>query len=131
MATVSTHPSAPNVAHIHIPFDWATGIVFEMITNSPTEQRVELRIDGDLHNVTGSGTEASLKTIPIPDGTRVMAARFTYGDKDAPKPSKLQVGGPYYLGTSRWMMIMAENGDDEDCNDVVLHIRGKGMKIRA
>jgi hypothetical protein len=124
MATITV---SKNVATVSFPSGWATNMVIEVISNSSFEQQVELDMDGSTkENITGTGEKNSVETVKIPDGTKKLMAKFTHGSDK--KPSELQYGGPFDIGVMKLLMITAENGDDEDFNDVVLQIRGKGGK---
>jgi hypothetical protein len=121
MANISV---SKNEATILFREGWATNMVVEVISNSSFDQQVQLDMDGSKETVTGTGEKNSVKTVKIPDGTSKLVATFTYG-KDK-KPSELQHGGPFEIGTYKMLMVVAENGDDDDFNDVVLQIRGLG-----
>ena len=111
-----------NVATIDFPKGWATNVAVEVKSNSSFDQHVELDIDGSKKTVKGTGEQQSLETISVPEGTSKLVATFSYG-KDK-KPSELQHGGPWGIGVMQLLMVLAENGDDEDFNDVVLQVRG-------
>jgi hypothetical protein len=111
-----------NVATIDFPKGWATNVAVEVKSNSSFDQHVELDIDGSKKTVKGTGEQQSLETISVPEGTSKLVATFSYG-KDK-KPSELQHGGPWDIGVMQLLMVLAENGDDEDFNDVVLQVRG-------
>ena len=129
-ATIITNK---NEATIDFPSGWAKNLVAEVKSNSSTEQLVQLKIDGDTtKSVKGCGEQNSIETFPLKEGIKKLVATFNYGDKGSSekdmKPSELHQGGPWDIGVMKLLMVLAENGDDEDFNDVVLQIRGIGGK---
>jgi hypothetical protein len=122
MPQTPTISVSQNVATISLPKGWATNVAVEVKSNSSLDQHVELDIDGTKKTIKGTGEQASLETLSLPEGTSKLVATFSHGSDK--KPSELQHGGPWDIGTMQLLMVLAENGDDEDFNDVVLQVRG-------
>jgi hypothetical protein len=112
-----------NVATISFTPNWATAVEAEVNFKSSLDHYIELQLDDSAsQTVTGTGDQASIETIPVPEGTSKLVATFCYG-KDK-KPSELQHGAPWNLGNMQLLMVLAENEDDGVFDDVVLQVRG-------
>lgn len=108
-------------------------MIAEVRSNSALEQKVQLKIEDGTHGITnrtfeGSGENNNFGIARLPPGTFKLTATFTYGGDDykKKKPSELHSGGPHKFGAMNVMTVFAENGDDEDFNDVQLQVRGVG-----
>ncbi|WP_405188772.1 fucose-binding lectin II [Streptomyces anulatus] len=94
-------------------------------TNSKATQKVALTSkDGTVdHEFSGAGEKNMVigETTITPGADSPFNAVFEYsGDDNVLKPSKLNCGGPYDIGNFHMVLVVAENGDDEDFNDTVL-----------
>ncbi|MFE7529366.1 fucose-binding lectin II [Kitasatospora sp. NPDC057542] len=113
-----------NKAEIHLPA--GVTVKVKVKTNSQLTQKMTLkdnigRVDLEF---TGTGEQNTIgdKTItPVPGS--LFTAVFEYTGPDGVfKPSKLNSGGPYDIGSYHMMVIVAENGDDTDYNDTILEL---------
>ncbi|MFI5940571.1 Helicase associated domain protein [Streptomyces uncialis] len=65
-------------------------------------------------------TPQGTTTLTRPNSSPLQGT-FTYSDGgESGKPSKLNNGGPYSIGTYNMLIIVAENGDDSDYNDAII-----------
>ncbi|MFF7452978.1 fucose-binding lectin II [Kitasatospora sp. NPDC008115] len=111
-----------NNAEIYLPPGITAAV--KVRTNSHLTQKVALtRNDGTVDHVfSGTGEHnTQIGTATVEGGESVLAATFEYSSDDgAFKPSRLNSGGPYEIGTYNLLVIVAENGDDADYNDAIL-----------
>ncbi|KAM0693739.1 hypothetical protein Q7P36_006996 [Cladosporium allicinum] len=112
-----------NEATFSFPPDWPTKAVLTVSSDSPLPQKIELSIDGNNQTITGPFGEPWSEKMVVPGGTSKVVAKFFH--TDGKQPSALQFSGPISLGSSVLMMVVAEDGDDEDFNDVVLQIKAR------
>jgi hypothetical protein len=112
-----------NEATFSFPPDWPTKAVLTVSSDSPLPQTIQLSIDGATQTITGPFGEPWTEKMALPGGTRKVVAKFFH--TDGKQPSALQCSGPISLGSSVLMMVVAEDGDDEDFNDVVLQIKAR------
>lgn len=93
-------------------------------SNAKTTQKVTLRsADGavDLEFTgTGERTQFGEATITPTENFRLHAVFEFAGGDGVFRPSTLNSGGPYEIGTYNLLVVAAENGDDTDHNDTIL-----------
>jgi hypothetical protein len=125
MANDPTISIDDNVATIEIPSGWISSAMVEGVTNSSAEQHVQLNFDGKDHGtMKATGEQKLFKPVSFPPATRKAIITFTHGSDK--KPSTLRAFPPVtdMRGRMKGIIIYAENGDDEDFNDVQFTIRG-------
>ncbi|KAK8926992.1 hypothetical protein VCV18_003460 [Metarhizium anisopliae] len=125
MANNTSVQVAGNVAEINFGNDW-TAQHLKVKTNSKSVQNVQIKVDDQEFQVSGSGERNNIifdRQLDTP--CKKISATFTYqaanGDKLA---SKLKFGGPYDIGRYKTVTVVAENGDDADYNDAIFEISG-------
>jgi hypothetical protein len=74
--------------------------------------------------VSGSGERNNIiSSFSLDPSASTLTATFTSGDNRKPAAS-MHTGGPYAIGAYMTMLVLAEDGDDADCNDTILEIKG-------
>ena len=112
-----------NIASIDFR-DVSVAIGCTVKTNSPAVQRVTVTKQGQaVYQFEGKG-ERNLIGQETFNGGSALDWTFEYGVSDF-RPSSLRSGGPYAIGKSNFLIIVAENGDDSDFNDVVVQFDWK------
>jgi Fucose-binding lectin II (PA-IIL) len=109
-----------NVATIIFPPN--TAIQVTATTNSPLAQQVTITDNNAVNLVfTGSGERTMIGQSTFSTSSPVQAT-FTYQStlNQGWLNSVLNSGGPYVIGRSGFLLVVAENGDDTDYNDCVL-----------
>lgn len=110
-----------NVCEIN--FQIGGEITVKAKTNSKFTQRVTLKsADQSVDYVfTGGGERNTVIGQSSFKSTPQVTATFEYAETAGEwKPSKLNYGGPYAIGSYNMLVIVAENGDDSDYNDSIL-----------
>ncbi|WP_331772745.1 fucose-binding lectin II (plasmid) [Embleya sp. NBC_00888] len=108
-----------NKAEITLPA--GVSVTVKAKTNSRSTQTVKVTGDaGTDLTFGGSGETNTVIGQTTLTGQTKVTALFQYGDGGAAKPSSLNSGGPYAIGSYNLLVIVAENGDDSDYNDAIL-----------
>lgn len=101
-------------------------VAVKAATNSRYTQRVTLvRNDEVLCSFTGSGERNAMtgQSIIVGNARAKLLAKFEYRtdiNGEWIQSSQLKAGGPYTVGSYNVLVVVAENGDDNDCNDSIL-----------
>ncbi len=110
-----------NVAQV--VFSTSKKIGMTVTTNSGNQQQV-VASDGGSVNLTFSGTgqhnvigQSSFTT------NSTLQVTFQYMDpaSGAFSNSRVEAGGPYQMGNTNFLAVLAENGDDSDYNDAIVN----------
>ncbi|WP_181799525.1 fucose-binding lectin II [Kitasatospora acidiphila] len=110
-----------NKAEISLPA--GARITVKAKTNSSLVQKVSVTSKDRAvdYQFTGTGERNTVSGQETFTGPSQLSATFEYSDSAGVfKPSKLNSGGPYDIGSYHLMVIVAENGDDSDYNDAIL-----------
>ncbi|MFG2825625.1 fucose-binding lectin II [Kitasatospora sp. NPDC048365] len=112
-----------NNAAIHLPAGLTAQV--KVKTNAKSTQKVALMDrSGEVDLVfsgTGEGNTVIGEKIITPGERFLLDAVFEYAGTDGVlKPSKLNSGGPFEVGSLNLLVVVAENGDDTDYNDTIL-----------
>lgn len=101
-------------------------VTIRATTNSRHTQKITVtRNDEVLCAFTGSGERNAMtgQSTIVASSRAKLRATFEYQtdiNAEWRKSSQLKSGGPYTVGNHNFMVIVAENGDDNDYNDSVL-----------
>ncbi|MFB7666428.1 fucose-binding lectin II [Kitasatospora sp. NPDC056138] len=110
-----------NTAEINLPA--GTQVIVKAKSNSRFTQKLAVtsKDGGADYLFTGNGEHNAVIGQATITGVSQLQATFEYGDDGgAFRPSRLNSGGPYEIGSYNLMVIVAENGDDSDYNDAIL-----------
>jgi hypothetical protein len=113
-----------NIADISIQA--SKPVTVSVTTNSPTTQTVTFIRGGQtIYCFSGAGERNLIGSAQMNDSSRFQA-KFEFQPKGgALSKSALRTGGPYSIGSTNFLIVVAENGDDADYNDVVVQFSWK------
>ena len=109
-----------NVGTIYLPPNTPVSVLAK--TNASAVQGIAIT-DGNSVNLSysGSGQHNTVIGQSSVSTSSPLTVTFTYQDPTgATRNSQLSQGGPYVIGSTNMIVVVAENGDDMDFNDCVL-----------
>ena len=101
-------------------------VTIKVTTNSRHTQKVTVTRDDEVLCVfAGSGERNAMtgQSTIVASSRAKLQARFEYQtdiNAEWRKSSQLNSGGPYTIGNYNLLVIVAENGDDDDYNDSIV-----------
>ncbi|BAY19293.1 hypothetical protein NIES2109_48890 [Nostoc sp. HK-01] len=111
------------VAEVYFPTD--SNVSATVTSHSQLTQRVTFFTDSqELYKFEGSGEKQLLGSVQNRFDSPFKIKVESQGDGNWVS-SDLRTGGPYQIGSTNFLIVVAENGDDTDYNDTVIQFSWK------
>lgn len=112
-----------NKAIFNLPATEGKSKTYTVSSNSSRQQIIGLKVDDESPKelyFSGEGTRSD--TLSLPKEAQNVVFTFSHEVHGEQKASQITSGGPYTIGETQLVIIVAENGDDADFNDAIVQL---------